>query len=40
MKMAKVMLVDDEPEFTFIIRKILEKEGFEAVEAHNGREAL
>ncbi|GBE18293.1 polar-differentiation response regulator DivK [archaeon BMS3Abin16] len=38
--MAKVMLVDDEPEFTFIIRKILEKEGFEAVEAHNGREAL
>jgi CheY-like chemotaxis protein/DNA-binding HxlR family transcriptional regulator len=38
--MSKIMLVDDEPEFTFIIRKILEKEGFEAVEAHSGKEAL
>jgi CheY-like chemotaxis protein/DNA-binding transcriptional ArsR family regulator len=38
--MTKIMLVDDEPEFTFIIRKILEKEGFEAVEAHSGKEAL
>lgn len=38
--MTKIMLVDDEPEFTFVIRKILEKEGFEAVEAHSGKEAL
>jgi CheY-like chemotaxis protein/DNA-binding HxlR family transcriptional regulator len=38
--MTKIMLVDDEPEFTFIIKKILEKEGFEAVEAHSGKECL
>jgi len=38
--MAKIMLVDDEPEFTFIIRKILEKEGFQVVETHSGRECL
>lgn len=38
--MSKIMLVDDEPEFTFIIRKILEKEGYTAVEAHSGQDAL
>jgi CheY-like chemotaxis protein len=38
--MSKIMLVDDEPEFTFIIKKILEKEGFETVEAHSGKECL
>jgi CheY-like chemotaxis protein len=38
--MPKVMLVDDEPEFTFIIKKILEKEGFEVTETHSGKECL
>ncbi len=34
------MLVDDEKDFTFTVRKILEKEGFEVVEAHSGEECL
>jgi CheY-like chemotaxis protein len=38
--MAKIMLVDDEPDIVFLIKKILEKGGHEVVEAYNGEEAL
>src|SRR3990172_4543028 len=40
MPKTKIMLVDDEPEFTFILKKILEKEGFDVVETHSGKECL
>jgi len=35
-----VMVVDDEPKIRFIIRKILEKEGFEIIEAESGEECI
>jgi CheY-like chemotaxis protein len=38
--MAKIMLVDDEPDIVFLIKRILEKGGHEVVEAYNGVEAL
>lgn len=38
--MAKVLIVDDEPSMTTLIRFVLEKAGHEVSEAHNGKEAL
>jgi DNA-binding response OmpR family regulator len=37
---TKIMIVDDEPDFTELIKKQLQKAGHEAVEAHNGNECL
>ena len=38
--MAKIMVVDDEPDLIFLVRKILEKEGHEVIEADGGKECL
>lgn len=36
--MAKIMVVDDQKDWTYLVRKILEKSGHEVVEAHSGPE--
>lgn len=36
----KIMLVDDEPDVLFIERAILEKEGYEVIEADSGEDCL
>jgi CheY-like chemotaxis protein len=38
--MAKILLVDDEPEMRFITRRMLEKAGYTVIEASNGEECL
>jgi CheY-like chemotaxis protein len=38
--MAKILIVDDDPDFQRINRKILEREGHEVTTAANGDEAL
>ncbi len=38
--MAKIMVVDDEPEMVFLIKKILEDGGHEVETANSGQEAL
>jgi CheY-like chemotaxis protein len=38
--MARILLVDDEPELRIITRMMLEKAGYEVVEASNGEEGL
>jgi putative two-component system response regulator len=38
--LAKILLVDDEPEIRFLTRRMLEKEGHSVTEAENGEMAL
>jgi DNA-binding response OmpR family regulator len=38
--LEKILVVDDEPNITRVIRAYLEKEGFAAKEVHDGQEAL
>lgn len=38
--MTKILLVDDDPDFTLVCRTILEDEGYEVEEAANGSIAL
>lgn len=38
--MAKILVVDDERDVVTLIRFILEKDGHQVFEAHNGQEAL
>jgi chemosensory pili system protein ChpA (sensor histidine kinase/response regulator) len=38
--MAKVLVVDDDPDFVKVTRKVLEKAGHEVVSAANGAKAL
>ena len=38
--MPKVLVVDDESNMRFLLRMVLETEGFEVVEAHHGAAAL
>ncbi len=38
--MAKIMVVDDEADMRFMVRKILENEGHEVIEAEAGKIAL
>ena len=38
--MAKVLVVDDDPDFVKVTSKILKKEGYEVVSAANGAKAL
>ncbi len=38
--MNKILVVDDEPDIVYLIRLILEKEGYEVVEANSGTEGL
>lgn len=38
--MQRVMIVDDEKDVVTLIRFLIEKEGFEVIEAYNGQDAL
>ena len=38
--MAKILVVDNEPDTVELVKKILEKEGYEVVPAFSGKEAL
>lgn len=38
--MARILLVDDEPEIVFLTKKMLEKEGYEVTVAKNGKECM
>ena len=37
--MAKVMVIDDEKDVLYLLKVLMEKEGFEVIEASNGLEA-
>ncbi len=39
-KKKKILVVDDEPDFVILVKKILEKEGYVVKEAYSGRECL
>lgn len=38
--MSKIMIVDDEPDILYLVKRILEREGYEVVDASNGEDAL
>jgi CheY-like chemotaxis protein len=38
--MAKILIVDDDPDFVSVCRTILKTEGYEVLEAANGRQAV
>lgn len=38
--MSKILIVDDSPTETFKFRKILEKSGYEVIEAHSGEDGI
>ncbi len=38
--MSRILIIDDDPDFTFVCRRILEAEGYEVSEAANGDEGL
>lgn len=38
--MVKIMIVDDEPNIIELEKALLETEGYEVIEAHNGEEAI
>ena len=38
--MARILVVDDEESLAFLIRRVLELEGYEVLTASNGKEAL
>jgi CheY-like chemotaxis protein len=38
--MAKILLVDDEPDIVYLVKRFLEKGGYDVVEAYGGEEAL
>jgi len=38
--MAKIMIVDDEPNVVFLVKKMLTKEGYEVIGANSGEDAL
>ncbi|MFH1774401.1 MAG: response regulator [Methanobacteriota archaeon] len=38
--MAKIMVVDDDPDMRLLLRRLLEREGYEALEAENGEKCL
>jgi CheY-like chemotaxis protein len=38
--MPRIMLVDDEPEIVYLVKLMLEREGYEVIEAKNGDECL
>ncbi len=38
--MTKILIVDDETDIRFVIRKMLEREGYEVIEAASGEDAL
>ena len=38
--MARILMVDDDPDICFVLKKLLERHGHEVLAALNGREAL
>ncbi|MGB9826740.1 MAG: response regulator, partial [Desulfofundulus sp.] len=38
--MPKILIVDDDPDFLFLCRRILEAEGYQVMEARSGSQAL
>jgi CheY-like chemotaxis protein len=38
--MAKILIVDDDPDFVLVCKMVLQAEGYEVVEAHNGWQAM
>ena len=38
--MKKILVIDDEPDIVFLIKLILEKEGYKVIEANSGSEGL
>jgi len=38
--MTKIMVVDDEPDITFIVKETLTREGYDVIVANNGKDAL
>jgi CheY-like chemotaxis protein len=38
--MTKIMLVDDEPDVIYLIKKLLKREGYDVVEVYNGKDCL
>ncbi len=38
--MPKILIVDDDPDFVLVCRTVLQKEGYDVLEAANGRRAL
>jgi lipoate-protein ligase A len=39
-RMAKILIVDDDPDFILVCRMVLQAEGYEVAEAHNGWQAM
>ncbi|MFV2040613.1 MAG: response regulator transcription factor [Candidatus Hydrothermarchaeales archaeon] len=40
MDKSKILIVDDEPDIIYLVRRFLEREGYSVVEAYGGRDAL
>jgi CheY-like chemotaxis protein len=38
--MTRIMLVDDEPDIIYLVKKLLEKEGYDVTEVYTGKECL
>lgn len=38
--MRRIMIVDNEPDIVYLVKKMLEKKGYEVTQASNGRECL
>jgi len=38
--MVKILVVDDEPDVVFLVRRILERNGYEVLEGYSGKECL
>ncbi len=38
--MPKILIVDDDPDFVLVCRTVLQREGYDVLEAANGRRAL
>ncbi|MHA2010698.1 MAG: response regulator [Promethearchaeota archaeon] len=36
----KILVVDDDPDVTFILKRVLSMNGYRAMEAHSGEECL
>jgi lipoate-protein ligase A len=39
-RMAKILIVDDDPDFILVCKMVLQAEGYEVAEAHNGWQAM
>lgn len=39
-EIKKILIVDDDPDFTYIMKKFLEKKNYSVIESHSGLDAL